>query len=333
MKRALNRKLILSLLIGMMMIALLQTFSLAASSQTQTLKLQEKEEYIIYVADLLDKEFDFAFSNTEKAKTEELKFIPSARDEEEGNHVAYVDETLYETYFEGKEHTYLWVKQGETELVKAEEITLKTAMNEEKIQAFNKATKTIDVTVGEKELPTETKEGVTITHKIGTLQIKANEGATYTYQLVKAEENTEAARLIELANQMNTLEKKNMYEKLAVYSEFETLYNKLMPSVENNNWLKAEENTIPQPQEAKEGDQYIVWVKQELGNEEKIDIQIMTCRDDYTPEYESKDIVIKETSRLPITYDNIILFVIAGVLLILIIAIIVLKLKNKNSKH
>lgn len=327
------KKIIPSLLIGMMMLVLLQTFSLAASTNTQTLKLEEKEEYIIYVADLLDKEFEFAFSNTEKAKVEELQFVPSAKDEENGNHVAYVDEALYASYFEGKEHTYLWVKQEGVEKVKAEEITLKTAMNEEKIQAFNKATKIINVTVGEKELPTETKDGVTITRKIGTLQIKANEGATYTYQLVKSEENTEVARLIELANQMNALEKKNMYEKLTVYSEFETLYNKLIPSVEDSNWIEAEENTIPQPQEAKEGDQYIVWVKQELGNEEIIDIQIMTCRDDYTPEYESKDVVIKETTKLPITYDNIILFVIAGVLLILIIAIIVLKLKNKNSKH
>lgn len=328
MKKALCVRVVISLIVIMMVTVLLQNFSFASSENTQILKVADKE-YLIYVSGLLNDEFEFALSNDSKASN--LEFIDSAKDQEEGNHIAYVDSELYDTYFSKNGKTYLWVKQGEEYKVEAQEIDLSVALKEENIQALNQATKKIEVKVGEKELPVENKDGVVVNHKIGTLKIEERANATYSYQMFKKETGTDVERIIELANEMNKQENKDMFAKLKLYSEFENTYNKLVSGLNNKNWEKVEALTIPQPQEAKLNDQYLVFIKENVNDEEIIDIQIMTCRDDYTPEYESKEVVIKETSKLPITYDNIILFVIAGVVLVLIILVVVLKLRNKKE--
>lgn len=328
MKKALAVKVVVSLIVIMMVTVLLQNFSFANSENTQILKLADKE-YLIYVEGLLNDKFEFALSNS--SKDSNLKFDNSAKDEENGNHIAYVDSKLYDTYFSEKGKTFLWVKQGEEYKVEAQEVDLSTAIEEKNIQNLNQATKKITVSVGEKELPVEDKDGVKVTRKIGTLKLEQKENAIYTYQMLKKETGTDVEKLIELANEMNKQENKDMFAKLKLYSEFENTYNKLVNGLNNENWIKVEDETIPQPQEAKLDEQYLVFVKENVNNEETIDIQIMTCRDEQTQEYETKDVVIKETSKLPITYDNIVLFVIAGVVLVLIILVVVLKLRNKKE--
>lgn len=328
MKKALCVRVVISLIVIMMVMGLLQNFSFAKSENTQILKLADKE-YLIYVSGLLNDKFEFALSNDSKAL--DLEFNDSAKDQEEGNHIAYVDNELYDTYFSKNEKTFLWVKQGEEYKIEAQEINLSTALEEKNIQNLNQVTKTITVKVGEKELPVENKDGVVVNRKIGTLQIEGKENAAYSYQMFKKETGTDVEKLIELANEMNKQENKDMFAKLNLYSEVQNIYNKLLNGLDNKKWAKAEDAIIPQPQEAKLGDQYLVFVKENINNEETIDIQIMTCRDDYTQEYETKDVVIKQTSKLPITYDNIILFAIAGVVLVLIILVVVLKLRNKKE--
>lgn len=328
MKKALCVRVVISLIVMMMVTILLQNFSFASSENTQILKVADKE-YLIYVTGLLNDKFEFALSNN--SKDSNLKFNDSAKDEEEGNNIAYVDEKLYDTYFSGKNKTFLWVKQGEEYKVEAQEINLSTALEEKNIQDLNQATKKITVKVGEKELPTENKDGVKISRKIGTLQIEEKENATYSYQMLKKEAGNDVEKLTQLANEMNKQENKDMFAKLKLYSEFESAYNKLVKSMDKKNWEKVEDATIPQPEEAKLDEQYLVFIKENVNKEETIDIQIMTCRDEQTQEYETKEVVVKETSKLPITYDNIILFVIAGVVLVLIILVVVLKLRNKKE--
>ncbi len=327
MKRVLGKKVVITLLIIMMLTALLQNFSFAKSENTQILKLKDKE-YLIYLSDLADKEFKFAFSTKEKEK--QLQFINSAKDKEEGNNVAYIDEKIYNTYFErGK--AYLWVEQEENK-IEAQLIDLSTALQEEKIQELNKVTKTIAVKVSEKELPVENKDGVKISHKIGTIQINDDENAKYFYQILAAVNNEDVQKLIELASKMNKVDNESsMYNKLETYSAFEKIYNKLAPVATDTNWVEVKNNEIPQPQEAKTGEQYVVFIKKEVEDKNVVDIQIMTCKDEYTQEYETKDVVVKETSKLPITYDNVILFVIAAVVLVLIVLVVVLKLRNKKE--
>lgn len=331
MKKALTKRVMLCTLIVTMIIALLQGFSIAKSESTQILKLDEKE-YIIYVSNLLDTKFKFAFSNSASTEKSNLEFDDSATDTENGNNIAYVDSAKYDKYFKDQEKTFLWVKEGEQYKLEAEEVNLSKALNEDEIQSLNKVTTKIKVEIGEKELATETINGVKVNRKIGTINIKDDKDATYSYKIVKASKGTEAKQLMDLAEQMNKMDNKNMFEKLSIYSEFKELYSKLEPTVSDRNWTKVKDYAIEQPQDSKKGDQYLVWLKKDLGNNSVVDVQLMNCNDDYTPAYEKQEVVVKQTSKLPITYDNIILFVIAGILLALIIAIVILKLRNKKEQ-
>ena len=54
----------------------------------------------------------------------------------------------------------------------------------------------------------------------------------------------------------------------------------------------------------------------------------MTCHDEYTPEYESKKVIEKEVTKMPITGESLALYITAAVLIVLIAIVIVIKLKN-----
>lgn len=324
MKKSLAQKVMLFLAVTIITITLLQSFSLAKSENVQMIKKSEKE-YIIYVSNLIGSEFEFSFANKKDESKENLVFTNSALDQEDnGNNIAYIDETIYNNYFDGKKETYLWVKQGTEYKVEAEKINLKDALTEEDIQELNNATKKIPVKFGELNLPAETVDGVKITRRIGTINIEDNSETEYSYKMLKSTEESKVEELINLANEMNKLDEKNTYDKLSIYGQFKSLYEELKPS---DGWNVAENNVIKQPQESKKGEQYLVWIK----NEQTTDVQIMTCNDDYTPEYENKKIINKVITKLPITGESLALYITAAILIVLIVTVAILKVKNNKS--
>lgn len=324
MKKSLAQKVMLFLAVTIITITLLQSFSLAKSENVQMIKKSEKE-YIIYVSNLIGSEFEFSFANKKDESKENLVFTNSALDQEDnGNNIAYIDETIYNNYFDGKKETYLWVKQGTEYKVEAEKINLKDALTEEDIQELNNATKKIPVKFGELNLPAETVDGVKITRRMGTINIEDNSATEYSYKMLKSTEESKVEELINLANEMNKLDEKNTYDKLSIYGQFKSLYEELKPS---DGWNVAENNVIKQPQESKKGEQYLVWIK----NEQTTDVQIMTCNDDYTPEYENKKIINKVITKLPITGESLALYITAAILIVLIVTVAILKVKNNKS--
>ena len=324
MKKSLAQKVMLFLAVTIITITLLQSFSLAKSENVQMIKKSEKE-YIIYVSNLIGSEFEFSFANKKDESKENLVFTNSALDQEDnGNNIAYIDETIYNNYFDGKKETYLWVKQGTEYKVEAEKINLKDALTEEDIQELNNATKKIPVKFGELNLPAETVDGVKITRRMGTINIEDNSETEYSYKMLKSTEESKVEELINLANEMNKLDEKNTYDKLSIYWQFKSLYEELKPS---DWWNVAENNVIKQPQESKKGEQYLVWIK----NEQTTDVQIMTCNDDYTPEYENKKIINKVITKLPITGESLALYITAAILIVLIVTVAILKVKNNKS--
>lgn len=338
MKKAFTKKATLCILTIIMVITMLQGISFAETAN----KPQEPEvqiiqrsntEYLVYVPGLLNEKFEFAFSKSANTKKEDLVFTQSAIDKtENGNSIAYIEDATYVQNVE-KAKTFLWVKQNETYKVQAQEINLAKALTESKIAELNLITKKIKVKVGEKQLPETTIDGVKITGKIGTLNITDSETAKYTYKIVKSTKGSDTEKFITIVNKMNQLDNgKNIVEQLAIYNQFKVAYENAMPEVNGKNWAEVKEFTIEQPQDLKKGDQYLVWIQKTEGNNAPvIDVQIMDCNDEYKEIREEQEVVVKQTSKLPITGDNIILFVIAGVILVLIIAVIALKLKNKKE--
>lgn len=332
MKKAFLKKMMVCIIFLMVLITLLQVNSLAKSEEIQIIKLKNKNEYILYISGLAEEKFEFAFSNNSNVDDESLAYMDSAKDEENGNNIAYIDENMYNTYFKDKDETYLFVKKENTE-AKTVKIELSSALSEEDIQDLNQITKKINIEIGKKELPTETnKDGVKINHTIGTIKITDDKESSYMYKLVKITAGSNTEKLAQLIKDLNSSSERSMIEKLSLYNNFKELYTSLKPSENDKNWQKVENYTIEQPEDSKKGDQYLVWIQKDSKEGTIIDLQVMNCSDEYTPSYEDKDIVIKQTSKLPITYDNVILFIIAGILLVAIIAIVILKVKNKKDE-
>ena len=84
---------------------------------------------------------------------------------------------------------------------------------------------------------------------------------------------------------------------------------------------------IEQPADSKTGDKYIVLIKKDDGNNEVIDIQFLTCYQEYKEEYVKEKQVTKQTSKLPITYDSSLLFIL---LIIITISIVAVYARNKQ---
>lgn len=319
-----TKKVMLCIILTIIAITLLQSFSFAKTENIQMIKKSEKQ-YILYVPNLLNSEFKFAFANNASELKENLLFINSALDQaENGNNIAYIDEALYDTYFNEKTEAYIWVKQGEEYKFEAEKINLSNALTENDIQEFNNTTKKIPVKFGELNLPTENVNGVKVTRKMGTININDNSETEYSYVMLKSTEGSKVEELIKLASEMNNLANKNMYEKLSVYTQFKEIYAELKP---NDGWKVAENNTIQQPQESKKGEQYLVWIE----GDNVVDIQIMTCNDEYTPEYENQKMVNKVVTKLPITGESLTIYIVALVLIILIATVVILKVKNNKT--
>ena len=318
--------------IALIIIALLiPTKVLGANEELQIVKTEQ--DYIIYVKKLAKTEFDFAISDKDNATEMELNYINSVEDEE-GNQVAFVTQTKYNNELSTNAHNYLYIKT--TEGVEIKEINFDDAFDKAKMEEVETTTKRMETEVVtdiiEKD---EEVEGVKVKVTVGGLKIIDTDQATYYYASTKlpAEKYTE---LMELAEQINSsYNEMDMYERIKTAKQFYNLYNELKGL---QNWLEVENMTIMQPNDAQKGEQYVVYLKKldEDGNE-TIDVKLMTSyREDEEEKIPGKTEtrVVKETAKLPITGDSIILFVVLAA--IVIIAIIVFirmkKLQNKENK-
>lgn len=318
--------------IALIIIALLiPTKVLGANEELQIVKTEQ--DYIIYVKDIAKTEFDFAISDKDNATEMELNYINSVEDEE-GNQVAFVTQTKYNNELSTNAHNYLYIKT--TEGVEIKEINFDDAFDKAKMEEVETTTKRMETEVVtdiiEKD---EEVEGVKVKVTVGGLKIIDTDQATYYYASTKlpAEKYTE---LMELAEQINSsYNEMDMYERIKTAKQFYNLYNELKGL---QNWLEVENMTIMQPNDAQKGEQYVVYLKKldEDGNE-TIDVKLMTSyREDEEEKIPGKTEtrVVKETAKLPITGDSIILFVVLAA--IVIIAIIVFirmkKLQNKENK-
>ena len=115
--------------------------------------------------------------------------------------------------------------------------------------------------------------------------------------------------LKELTDKLNTeYNEKDMYEKIQIATEFSELFETVTSQA---NWKEVTDMTIKQDENSEAGDQYIVLLKKvsENGNE-TLDVQFLTAEDNYEPNVIIEEVVTQETTKLPITYDSIALFVI-----------------------
>jgi len=315
---------------------IISTSVLASNEDIQILKQSEKE-YMIYISEHLNTSFEFAFTNEKQANKEELNYKNAATDtaDEDVNYIAYVDENLYNTYF--SKTVYLWARTLNGEyFVEGVEIDLKDSTSNQEVELANNITKIIKVDTTNTITTTEMVDDVKVTKTVGKVDV-LEETETY-YQLVKLPGSEDYNNFMKVAEKIaNSKIEDNMYAKLEITNEFSSLYQKLVPEITDSNWIKVEDAVVLQPEEAKDGEQYILWLKTETADITKLDAQFLTCFEDYKPEVISEKVVTK----LPVTADDPTLFIILAVLVAALIVVSILRMttkkevatKRKTSKH
>lgn len=321
----------------LLMIVIIGIFTLAmpilSYGANNELAIVEKSdsEYMIYLKDYLTKEFEFAFSNNSTADVATLKFIPSALDAEESgaNNIAYVDNTTVAMF---ANPTYMWVKADGEIKISAVEIDIQDSITITELENVGKVSKTIPVKLEQKDTVTEVekddKTTTTTTTTVGIVKL-VNELANGKYQLIKREATTESDNLFALAELIEKNDFTDSYTRIKASKEFVELYNKQYGLLNTANWKAVENGIIEQPADAKNGEQYILWVKGDNAQ----DVHFLTS---VRIDTETKETVKEEIiTKLPVTYDdNRILIALAVVIVAIVlvsIRIAVLKKKEMNK--
>lgn len=310
MVKSKSRILVTFLLVLIMLVSILQIKSLATNTDIYVLK-ENDNEYLIYIDGLLNENFEFAFSNTEDAT--ELRYFSSTKDSEE-NSIAYVNEELLNNFF-NSENTYMWVRTEDKVIINGEKIILNDAKTMDQLKTIENLTKNITIKADAED---------------DKITINGEEGKTYSYQLFVPGSSEEYNKLLKLVEKINKYdETTSAFTKLNDYDELYELYNLLTANL-GDNWSEAKNLEISKPYGAKEGSQYVLWLKDSDGN---IDFQILTAYEEEITITEEREKTEEVVTTLPVTYDDMTpLFIALGAVIVGIIAIVVFKNVNKRNK-
>ena len=110
--------------------------------------------------------------------------------------------------------------------------------------------------------------------------------------------------------------------------------------IQNAKWNKVENGEIMQPEDSQQAEKFVVLIEKTIGREKIYDVQFMTCERQDAEGVENTNTVqtktVEKKTMLPITGENVILYIALGLILIAIIAVLVRmkQLKGKNNeKH
>ena len=316
-------------------------------SIVSTINEDAKQEYTIYIKEMSTQNFKYAFTNIENADPNgiDLSYINSVPDLG-GNQAAFLDAVTYEKLSENNNTIYMWAKitdqEGNEELVLEKvQLDLTQALTDESLEQVETLTERIEVEIADSQDDTttirnENVDGVDEVANVGYVKIADDDqNATYYYNMVKLpSENQQYNQLNTLVEQLNgEYNELDMYSKVQMATEFNNLFAAVTDSAE---WTEVENMTINQDEESEAGDKYIVLLRKvaKVDGEDvtTLDVQFLTADDDYEPNVIIEEVVTQETTRLPITYDNIALFVVLGIIVVLVVLVFI-RMKKLNKQN
>lgn len=306
-------------------------------SIVSTINDESKTEYIIYIKDYSNKNFKYAFTTNANPGKMELSYINSISDLGE-NQSAFLDAETYEKISKENKIIYMWAKdETENLILKGIPLDLTKSVTEKNINNVETLTKRIEVKIADSQEDTttirnENIDGVDEIANVGYVEILDDDKkATYYYERTKLPGSEQYNELMTLVEQItDEYDKKDMYEKVQIGAQFNELYSKVISEAK---WQEVEENRIEQPEESVSGDKYIVLLKKvDKKGEETVDIQFLTAFDSYKPNVVKEEIIVQETTRLPITYDSIALFIVLGVIVLLVVLIFI-RMRKLNKQN
>ena len=315
---------------------LLSIFTVPVKAETYEKVVLKKadKEFLIYYKDICNDEFEFAFSLDKSQPTDDL-FTRSAKDQaDEGAlDVAYIDATLYDTYF-ATNKAYIWIRDNNDQMVvSADLVDLTDALNDGMIELVNNTTKRIDVDTTQTHETHEIVDGVDTTIITGKVVVDEKSGAKYSYTLTRlTDTTTKANKLFDLAEALKE-DISDTYTNLSLSKQFYDLYMELMPT--NSEWTEVENSEILQPDNTVEGDKYIVYLKEETADSTTVDAKFLTCVYKSDEGVDQKEETITETVKLPVTFDSgTILFIILGIIVLALVIFAIIRVKaNKKDEN
>ena len=332
---------LLSVLAIILFIAVIPIAVLAVTNENvsiiSTINNESKQEYIIYIKGTLDQNFKYAFTTNANPGKMDLTYINSISDLEK-NQVAFLDAETYEKISIENKPIFMWAKDEKENLIlKGIQLDFAKSLTEENIDNVETLTKRIEVEIADSEEDTttirnENIEGVDEIANVGHVKILDNEkGAAYYYEMTKLSGEGKHYQLMTLVEKIKEeYDEMDMYEKVQIGEQFNKLYSEVTSDAK---WQKVDDMTVKQPEESEQGDKYIVLLKKVDKKGTTMDIQFLTSFDSYKPNVVKEEIITQETTKLPITYDSIALFVILGIIVALVIVVFIRikKLSNQNE--
>ena len=103
-------------------------------------------------------------------------------------------------------------------------------------------------------------------------------------------------------------------------------------------WEDAENSEILQPKDSQEGEKFVVLIR-EVDGEDTVreDVQFMTCgrKDDEGVEVTEKETTkkVEKKTALPVTGENLVLYVVFGIIILAIIILVIRMKKAKNNEE
>lgn len=325
-------KMVCIMLVIILSLAIIPSFVRAAEGETEAVILQKTSgEKIVYIKGLENTEFKYAFSDM---KEDSSLIYTTCLTDSNGEKVATIES--------GKIYKYMFIEeQGSTRTIELDNIK---SITEQEIAQVESLTTRISVKTDESVSESSTQDGTTVTTTRGKIVINEEGKYDYQYQLIEILDTNNSTETlnqtaVELYEQLSILENATtMYEKLIAEITIRDNYSELLTNAE---WTDVKEMSILQPEESQKGEKYIVLIqKMENGNSVESDIQFMTCNreDEADVEYKNETIVttVEKRTELPVTGENLVLYIILAVIIvaIIIIAVRMKYLKGKeDGKH
>lgn len=302
---------------------MLVPLSVNAANESLVIVKESTNKYIIYLKDYQNSKFEFAFSNNKNETESNLSYINSALDSTEvgANNIAYVDESTISLF---ENETYMWVKQDGQLKISATQVNIEDNILKEDLSKVGETSKIIPVKPEQKVVEDETTtEGLRKTTTVGIVKINSKE-EKIQYQLIVRPEEGANNDLFALAELIEKNDFTDSYTKIKASKEFIELYNQQKSKLKNEDWETVKDLTVLQPEEAKNGEQYILWLKAE-NTEDAHFLTSYRAEDEKWVQEEIKTV-------LPYTYDdNIALIALAIVVVAIIIVSVRIALLNKKE--
>ena len=301
----------------------LMPIAVRAASNTDGIILEKADgSKIIYVKDMKTTEFKYAFSDSDDSTG--ATFLTASKDTND-EYVAFMEKDATAKYM------FVQV-EGNTNTI---ELAKQKSISEDEIKEVEKLTKIIGVKTTEKDSAVSKNGDTTVTTVNGKI-IVTDEG-TYQYQIFEVVDNNSSTKTpnetaVDLYSQLSKLENANgMYNKLLAEIAIRDDYKKL---IDNAEWEDAKKNEIPQPGNSQNDEVFVVIIREvKDGKEVRKDVQFMTTarQDDADVEKTPKN--VKKQTKLPVTGENLALYIVFGVIILAIIILIVKMRKAKQDEE